>query len=341
MIVQALSAAYGSAATLRRQWYARPGRARRLTQPVISIGNLSVGGSGKTPAAATIARALLAAGEQPVILSRGYGRRVNAPGVTVVSDRTAVRTDLAHAGDEPLLLARLLPGVPVLVCSTRYDAGRDAERAHGATVHILDDGFQHVALARDVDVLLLSEHDLADRVLPAGRLREPVANAALAHAAIVPGASPGQALALAARAGLTTAFGAQRVLDTPRPVGGGTGSGADPFTPGARALALAGIARPERFFDDLRGAGYNVIGTRVFADHHAFTPADVASVVEAARAAGADVVLTTEKDAVRLEDLTTASLPWFAVPLTLRIDPADAFRDWLTAKVTSARQERG
>ena len=337
MIVQALSAAYGSAATLRRQWYARPGRARRLTQPVISIGNLSVGGSGKTPAAATIARVLLASGEQPVILSRGYGRRVNAPGVTVVSDRHAVRADLAHAGDEPLLLARLLPGVPVLVCPNRFEAGREAERTHGATVHILDDGFQHVTLARDVDVLLLSEQDLNDRVLPAGRLREPIVNAGLAHAAIAPGASPEQARALAARAGLTTAFGAQRVLDAPRPVGGAAGSP----TPGARVLALAGIARPERFFDDLRAAGYRVIDTRVFADHHAFTAADVASVVDAAGAAGADAVITTQKDAVRLEGLTSGTLPFFAVPLTLRIDPADAFRDWLTAKVASARQGRG
>lgn len=337
MIVQALSVAYGSAATLRRQWYARPGRARRLAQPVVSIGNLSVGGSGKTPATATIARVLLAAGEQPVVLSRGYGRRVNAPGVTVVSDRTSVRADLAHAGDEPLLLARLLPGVPVLVCPDRFEAGREAERTHGATVHLLDDGFQHVRLARDVDVLLLSEQDLHDRVLPAGRLREPVANAGCAHAAIVPGASPEQARALAARAGLTTAFGAQRVLDAPRPVGGAAGSpGA-----GARVLALAGIARPERFFDDLRTAGYCLLGTRVFADHHAFTAADLASVVESARAAGADVVLTTEKDAVRLEGLTPSALPFFAVPLALRVDPADAFRDWLAARLAAARQERG
>lgn len=336
MIVQALSAAYGAAATLRRRWYARPGRARRLAHPVISIGNLSVGGSGKTPAAAAMARVLLDAGEQPVILSRGYGRRIKAPGVTVVSDRRGVRADLAHAGDEPLLLARLLPGVPVLVCPDRFDGGREAERTHGATVHILDDGFQHVALARDVDVLLLSEQDLADRVLPAGRLREPVANAALAHAAIVPGATPDQAHALAVRAGLTTAFGAQRVLDTPRPLA----SVATTLSPGTAVLALAGIARPERFFDDLRASGYIVVATRAFADHHAFSAADVAAVVDAARAAGADAVVTTEKDAVRLEGLVAGATAFYAVPLTLRIDPADQFRDWLTTTLAAARRER-
>lgn len=337
MIVQALSAAYGSAATLRRRWYARPGRARRLARPVISLGNLSVGGSGKTPAAAAVARLLLAQDEQPVILSRGYGRRVQSPGVTVVSDRSAVRADLAHAGDEPLLLARQLPGVPVLVCADRYEAGREAESAHGATVHILDDGFQHVRLARQVDLLLLSARDLDDRVLPAGRLREPIANAGLAHAAIVPDATPDEATTLALRAGLTTAFAAQRVLGAPTRVEHAAAS----LTPGAPVLALAGIARPERFFDDLARAGHTVVRTRTFPDHHAFSASDVAQVIADAMSAGAVAIVTTEKDAVRLEGLVGSDMPFYAVPLTLRVEPADAFGAWLSARLASARQERG
>src|SRR5205085_10887183 len=153
---------YGAAAAWRRAWYtAEPRRRRRLDRPVISVGNLRVGGSGKTPIVAYIARLLSAAGERPAILTRGYARRVARDGVTIVSDGTRVVADLDSAGDEPLMLAQGLPAVPVLVGADRYLSGRLAERRLGATVHLLDDGFQHLELAREVDLLLVSEDDLA------------------------------------------------------------------------------------------------------------------------------------------------------------------------------------
>ena len=220
MIVDALSAVYGAAATWRRRWYAS--RTRRLAQPVISIGNLRVGGTGKTPAVDCIARLLREQGERPAILSRGYARRTPSADVTIVSDYERVLTDVAHAGDEPMLLARALPGVPVLVCADRHRAGRVAEAQFGATVHLLDDGFQHVQLWRDIDLLLVDEQDLGDRVLPAGRLREPLANAAAAHAVIVPAAAGDEAArTIAARLGVPDVFRAARSLGKPLMLGPG------------------------------------------------------------------------------------------------------------------------
>ena len=171
---------YGAAATWRRRWYSRdPARARRLTRPVISVGNLRVGGSGKTPVVAHLAQLLVERGERPAVLTRGYARVRPKAGVTIVSDGTRVLEDVAASGDEPFMLARALPGVPVLVGADRFASGLLAESQLGVTVHLLDDGFQHVCLARDIDLLLVDEADLNDHVLPAGRLREPLAHAAM------------------------------------------------------------------------------------------------------------------------------------------------------------------
>ena len=396
MIVAALSAAYGAVATWRRRWYARrPERRYRLTQPVISVGNLRVGGSGKTPATAHIARVLLERGERPVILSRGYARQHAAAGVTVVSDRSRVLTDVAHAGDEPFLLAHLLPGVPVLVCANRYQAGLEAEARFSASVHVLDDGFQHVKLARDIDLLLVDADDLVDRVLPAGRLREPLANASIADAVITPCVDRDTARSIAVTLGVADAFIMTRTLGSavllsgagapshtagfsadglamhaPESVAAGMATdapgfaasdvvtGAPVFTAAdvatdapmfaiagvatdAPVFAVAGIARPERFFDDLRTAGVSVCGTQTFADHHQFSQQDIARIVDAARARGATAVVTTEKDAVRLGSLDTSALPFAAVPLRARIEPADEFSAWLAERLVRARVQHG
>jgi len=334
VIVNALSAVYGAAATWRRRWYAS--RTRRLARPVISIGNLRVGGTGKTPAVDCIARLLLEQGERPAVLSRGYARRKASADVTIVSDYQHVLTDVAHAGDEPMLLARALPGVPVLVCADRHRAGRLAEAQFGATVHLLDDGFQHVQLWRDVDLLLVDERDLDDRVLPAGRLREPLANAAAAHAVIVPAAA-GDDLArtIGQRLGVPDVFRAARSLGEPVMLD----PGAEPFHKGRPLFAVAGIARPERFFDDLQASGLMIVGRFTFRDHHAFDQADVTRIVDAARAAGAATVVTTVKDAMRLEGLDLAAMPFAAVPLHTSIEPRGAFSAWLASRVSGARAQ--
>ncbi|HEX6464161.1 MAG TPA: tetraacyldisaccharide 4'-kinase, partial [Vicinamibacterales bacterium] len=179
-----ISTIYAAAAGYRRRYYARRSHLqRRLSRPVISIGNLAVGGRAKTPMAAVVAGRLLARGERPAILSRGYGRPDAPDGVVVVRDPDGIRADADRAGDEPLMLARQLDGVTVLVAPDRYLAGRLAEYHFGCTVHVLDDGFQHFALHRDADLVAVAPEDLTDaRTLPAGRLREPIEAASAADA---------------------------------------------------------------------------------------------------------------------------------------------------------------
>jgi tetraacyldisaccharide 4'-kinase len=327
-----ISALYATIARRRRAWYDRhPDARRRLTRPVVSVGNLAVGGRGKTPAVAGLARLLAAEGERPAVLSRGYGREVVEDGVVVVRDRTRIVADLAHAGDEPLMLARQLDGVPVLVATDRHLAGVLAERAFGATVHVLDDGFQHLGLARTVDLVLLDAADLDERrTLPGGRLREPLETIARADAVAIAGDDD------AVRARLA-ALGARRVFRLVRGLGAprGCANGERPaaLAPGARVLALAGIARPERFAEDLAAAGWTIAGTCGFRDHHRYSRADVDRVLGRAAAARAELVLTTEKDLVRLLPILPAGAPIAWVPLTVGLEPAAEFRAWLMERI--------
>jgi tetraacyldisaccharide 4'-kinase len=305
---------------------------KRLARPVVSVGNLRVGGSGKTPAAALLARLLADAAEVPSILSRGYARTDPRPGVTVVSDGRRLRADLARAGDEPLLLARRLPGVRVLVCEDRYLAGKVAERHLGATVHVLDDGFQHFQLARDVDLLIVDLGDINHpRTLPGGWLREPLSAARVADALLVTGADgPEGVAAIGGRLGVSSAFALLREVEPPVEE---TIAGPLPLQPGTRVVVVSGIARPERFLAESREADVEVVASLAFPDHHPYTLADVARIGRAAAAADASMVLTTEKDYVRLLPLR----PWpFRVavrPLSVRIEPAAEFSSWLAARL--------
>lgn len=336
VIRSAAAAVYSAVVSARRRWYCEGQRQRHLERPVISVGNLAVGGSGKTPFVEYLARLLAADGEHPAILSRGYGRRANPAGVTVVSDGV-VRADLDHAGDEPLMLARALPGVPVLVGPARYLAGRLAEQRFGATVHLLDDGFQHVTLARDVDLVLLSESDFDDRVLPAGRLREPLSTAARADAVILSGPQP-DVLERSRRLIHGPAhFTSVRALTRVAWVSSGETVGPSELT---AVFAVAGIARPQRFFDDLTAAGHGVSGTMAFADHHRFTSADVARVANAARRVQASVVVTTSKDLVRLEAVDCRALPLAVAHISTNVAPHNPFAEWLRSRLASARASR-
>jgi tetraacyldisaccharide 4'-kinase len=327
-------AIYARVAAWRRRRYARPGRARQLGRPVVSVGNVASGGRGKTPIVARLARLLVEAGERPAILSRGYGRTDPADGVTVVSDGVHALADLARAGDEPLMLARGVPGAGVFVCPDRFWAGTLAERHFGATVHLLDDGFQHLALARDVELAVVAAADEHDRPMPRGRLREAFGAIRHADAVIVTGEPPAAAAALAARWGVRHAFTAVPRPSVPRAV--------DPWGGAVRlprdrpVVAVAGIARPEAFFGDLATAGWVLVDRLAFRDHHPFTAADVAAIARRVRETGAEAVLTTEKDAVRL--LPLRPLPFTAafVPLTVTIEPEDVFTPWLLERLAAA-----
>jgi tetraacyldisaccharide 4'-kinase len=308
---------------------------------VISIGNLSVGGTGKTPVVAAVARWLIDHGERPAILSRGYKRREPVPGVVVVSDGRLVTASLARAGDEPLMLAHAVPGAVVCVAEDRYLAGLLAERTLGATVHVLDDGFQHFGLARDLDVLVTSLGEIpGGHVLPRGRLREPVDAAARAHVLVVMGATPGAASAEAWTLGVGEACGARRVIGEAVRVGhqeSASGSRtADGRNMGDRVLLVAAIANPQRFADDVRGAGEHVVGEQWFADHHAFTAGDLARIASRVRETGAEAVFTTDKDAVRFEALGPIPFPLYRVPLTVEFDPPAVLFDRIVTVIGQA-----
>ena len=319
-----LSTFYAAVARRRREFYAaRPDLRRRLRRPVVSVGNLAVGGRGKTPTTACVARVLLDFGERPAILTRGYGRRRVEDGVVIVRDADGIRADLDRSGDEPLMLARQLPGVAILASADRYLAGTLAERHLGATVHLLDDGFQHLQLDRDVDLVIVAGEDLAatSRTLPGGRLREP-ADALLAADAVLALDDEVFALGPKPRHAPFQMFRLRRTLHE---------------TPPRRVFAVAGIARPQRFFADVRAAGHDVAGQRAFADHHRFSARDVGRLVRDARAAGAEALITTEKDYVRLLPFRPFAMPVVRVALTMEPDPLPEFRRWLAGELDAAR----
>jgi tetraacyldisaccharide 4'-kinase len=333
-----LSRVYGRVALIRRAWYERhPDRVRRLARPVISVGNLAVGGSGKTPIVAALAQLLLEQAERPAVLSRGYRRRRVDEGVVVVSNGAQVLADTDASGDEPQMLARSLPGVAVLVAPDRYLAGTLAERRLGCTVHLLDDGFQHVQLARTVDLLAVSREDLQERVLPAGRLREPLEAAAAADAVLVSGDEDDASAVVAAlqpRAVFRVIPRFQE-LRSVQPFGSALHANGD-----RRAVAVAAIARPGRFFAALRAQGWDVAREITFRDHHWFTAKDLNKIDAAAADAGASLVITTEKDAMRLIPIPvgralSGSPAWAYLPMSVTVEPADRFAAWLQERLAA------
>ena len=341
-VLRALSQVYGAAAWQRRQWYRlRPHASRRLTQPVISVGALAVGGSGKTPLTACLARTLVSMGERPAVLSRGYRRANPVEGVTVVRSADRVVGDLATAGDEPLMLARSLDGVAVVVASDRYLAGRLAETHLGATVHLLDDGFQHFQLARTADLLVMSEADFTNsNVLPAGRLRERLATVCYADAVFLVDVSEKNRRWLVERFHPVGLFTVRRQVSRPvLPWPGRPGTRA--LDPGTCVMAIAGIARPERFFEDVRASGLNLVRTQTVSDHHPYTCNDAKRFQAAATAVQAQAIVTTEKDFVRLESWQPFEPPLVAMPLTFQVDSDGDLRSFLASQIVAGRSTAG
>lgn len=330
---------FSSLALARRRWYAsHPAVRRRLARPVVSVGNLSVGGTGKTPVVMTLARLLIEMGERPAILSRGYKRQRRSDGVVVVSDGVSLRSDVAGAGDEPYMMARSVPQAVVLVSPERYLAGRFAETQFGCTVHLLDDGFQHLGLVRDLDLLIVTDEDVANpHTLPLGRLREPFSAAAAADAVLVSSDAPQVSAHIARTLEVSHLFRFERTIEAPRfvPTSEADRDQGEPLVGPGPVFAIAGIARPQQFFDDLRQAGWSLVGTRTFADHHQFSAREVIDIADAARSAGAHAVVMTEKDMVRLSASRIPNpeprMPSYWVPLRVSLEPS--FAPWLRGRL--------
>jgi tetraacyldisaccharide 4'-kinase len=277
---------YGGAAALKAGLYARRIlRPSVLKGPVVSVGNLRMGGTGKTPLVIRCAEILRDAGAPVSILSRGYGGSFSGASL-VVSDGKAVLAESLEAGDEPVMIARQVPGVIVAVGPRRDRVGRDVEERFGPQVHVLDDGFQHLRLARDLDLLCLGKGDLSDWPVPAGGLREFGTASRRAHL-------------LCASAGVD-GLDPSRTLRVGRRVRGFVSEDGRPAPAPQRPLLLSGIASPERFHDDMRKLAPTLAGIRAFPDHHPFRPAELREVFEQARGGGADAVVTTAKDRARI-----------------------------------------
>ncbi len=308
-----LTGVYGAATALRNTLFDRGVlRSHRLERPVVSVGNLSVGGSGKTPFVIALGELLKARGIQFDVLSRGYGRKTN--GVLVVErDGNA-----AEFGDEPLLIARRL-GVPVIVGESRYDAGRVAERKFQPRLHILDDGFQHRSLARDFDIVLMTECDFRDRLLPSGRLREPLSSLRRADALVLPTASCIEAACLVSLGAQKPIWRIERMLALPH----------SPSQP----IVFCGLARPEQFFAQLRAAGITPAAEVDFPDHHQYHRGDIDRLLAMRDEFQADAFLTTEKDAMNLGSLQADLRPMTVATLNLTLDrPAEAV-DTILARI--------
>ena len=339
---------YQGAHGLRRRWYRA--RAKSLPRPVISVGNLHWGGVGKTPLVAALAAHLRDRGLQVSILSRGYASRGH--GVRVVSTGDGPILGPLVAGDEPVLLAGEVHGVSVVVSKDRHAGGVHAlERIEPAPeIFLLDDGFSHLKLHRDLDLLAFPASDPfgGGRLPPGGRLREPLASAERAAAAILtvpdpaPGADaveaspsedPGSELAAALSPyGFSGPGFASRMrvgkprLDRVRPV-----------PEGSPVLLVSAIARPQRFQRAARASGVEVVGELTFPDHHRYPKRSLERILQARRSCGARYVLTTTKDRVKLHgrlDAPLAELPVWA-------QPEPGFWSWFDGRVDALLSDLG
>jgi len=357
-VLRLLSCPYGAAVAVRNGLYDRGIiRKEKLPRPVISVGNITVGGTGKTPTVIYLANLLRAKGRRPAVLSRGYGGRAKAP-VNVVSDGNRILMDWRAAGDEPVLIAEAAPDVPVLTGPKRILTGRTAIGKFGADCLILDDAFQHQALFRDLDICLLDAARPFGNgfLLPRGPLREPPdslrradiilrtrsegkeepprdlpTSLGRADMLIGTGAAEGPDAPPALPSSLPTFRGIRRPQDL---VEAGTGR-IRPLEAlrGEKVCAFAGIAHPEAFERSLAELGAEVAAFRAFPDHHPYGRADAEEIRRLAAAAGAGMVLTTAKDAVRLHDIPDFRAEVSLLRIRMEIEFAGAFAELIFSRI--------
>jgi tetraacyldisaccharide 4'-kinase len=335
---------YSAGARIHRAWY-RPGSRHETTLPVrvLSVGNLVVGGTAKTPTSAWLANALRRRGFKVALASRGYSRRMrdSAPnGVISVSDGSYVLSRAEIAGDEPMVLAGKVPGVPVLVGADRVAVGRRACSAFGAEVLILDDGFQHHPLHRDIDMVMIDAHfGFGNRkVLPRGPLREPLS--ALRFADVI-GIVDGSVSDLPkldldtirSRKPDAKIFTAYKKPCRLRPLEGGGGEPPEVLA-GAEVGLIAGLARPDSLKRTVEGLGATVVAEQTFRDHHHYRSRDL-------RRLRSDVPIwiTTEKDAVKITPAWAAGADIRVLSIELEVTDEELLLDWLVERLGAPRPE--
>jgi len=315
-LLKPLAALYGAVAAKRLRH-----RGLNAGIPVLCVGNYHVGGAGKTPTVLALAKLLRELGETPVVLSRGYGGELRGP-VRV----DPVRHAASDVGDEPLMLAGALP----VVVSRKRAEGVPLARAHGATVILMDDGFQNPSIVKDASLIVIdSERGLGNgQVFPAGPLRAPLRpQLARTDALIIVGnGNAAQSVAAEIAAQGKPVLSAHLKPDEAQVA----------QLRGRRVLAFAGIGDPTRFFNTLRASGIDVAGQRAFADHHAYAQAEIESLIAEAKRDGLTLV-TTEKDLARLRDRAQQIVPF---PVTLEFDDAALLRKFVTDRLFKARESK-
>lgn len=293
-MLRLISRLYGSVVARRNARYdAKTRPIVQVSVPVVCVGNISTGGTGKTPVVQAVVRMLQAQGKRPAVVMRGYGR--DTKGLLVVHDGFNIVTSVDHAGDEAFLHATTL-NVPVVVSEDKVEAAAVAAGTLPCDVVVVDDGFQHRALHRDVDIVLVDRATMNGSLLPAGRLREPLTSLYRADVVVCMGDVSEQDVApfVSSKAVVVScsieASTPLSIIDN------------KPIAPGARMLAVAAIAHPQRFFDGLQQAGYTVVEQIVFRDHHSYEQRDIDRICLLAEQHNATIV-TTEKDLVKLRPM--------------------------------------
>jgi tetraacyldisaccharide 4'-kinase len=277
--------------------------ARKLKGPVVSVGNLTVGGSGKTPFVILLGELLKSRGIEFDVLSRGYGRK--AKGIALVDPSGFPE----QFGDEPLLIARRLE-VPVIVGADRYQAGKFSEDKFGPRLHILDDGFQHRALAREFDIVLVNPEDAHDNLLPRGRLREPLSSLKRADAVVFTNeTSLNESSAKSQHLRCKPMWRVRR----------GIRFNSVPEKP----LVFCGIAIPRNFVSQLRTEGVEPVAEKFYRDHHAYTEQDIHDLIQLRQDAEAGGFVTTEKDAINLGQHLSKLQPMAIISVTMILENAD------------------
>ena len=324
LLLPPLSALYGAVTRTRLSLYQRGTfHTTRLERPVISVGNLTAGGTGKTPLVEWVAKTVAASGKKVCILTRGY-RRENPRIEVIVSDGHAILASPAEAGDEPYLLASNLLGLAAVISNPdRISAGRYAIETFDTECFVLDDGFQHLRLSRDLDIVTIDATNPwgGGRLLPYGRLREPMS--ALRRADCVVLTRCDQA---ATEIGALSATVQELLGD--RPVFRSTMRAVRAPKREGPVAAFCAVGNPQSFFKQVSDSGYELVFERAFTDHHWYTQNDVDDLVRAATRAGATSLLTTAKDAVKLRSLSF-SLPWHVLEIEISIQNEQDLRQLL------------
>jgi tetraacyldisaccharide 4'-kinase len=346
LLLLPISALYGVITRVRVALYRRGIlRTESVEVPVISVGNITAGGTGKTPVVEWIARGLAAEGLSVCVLTRGYGRD-NPKARVLASDGWTVRGNERETGDEAMLLAESLVGKAAVVCdANRVEAAKWAIRELGSEVLLLDDGFQHLRIARDLNIALVDATVPwgEGRMLPSGRLREPVGGLARADAVILTRSDQVEQLdklrnLVSELSGDAPVFAARTTISRILELNGSEVGSTVEVIRGCPSLAFCGIGNPQTFFNQLRNEHWNVGNTQIFRDHHVYEQKDVDRLTELAKRNGLQTLITTAKDAIKLRNLKF-TIECLVIEVKYEFDNEGALMD-LILKAVSGKSQR-